>query len=167
VKSWKMLALLTVVLILSLVGCQHTQPTTTPSQPPQFQGSSIYLQGGEVSFSLDKGEIRSVIVFLEEDENAYIDYIITPTLYSNVVQVDSTAPDGMSSCFASTSYIEAGGEGKGYYSINFDYFWPSRIGMDLEEWLQEDVPQEERQLWRYAPDSFEVYFSCEITTEWK
>jgi hypothetical protein len=152
------------IFILSLTGCQTIQTTTSqpPSQPSVQMGDSIYLEdGGETSFNLNKNEIQSVVLFLEEDENAYINYTIVPTEFNEVVEVTFTEPDGDTGVYggAYTGWNMRVGEGsKGYYSINFEYLFPLTL---------DDVPQEKRAVWTMAPDTFEVYFSCDITKEWR
>jgi hypothetical protein len=45
-----------------------------------------------------------------------------------------------------------GDDGKGYYSIDFRYYVPP----------VEKVPHAEQSIWTMAPDTFEVYVSCEV-----
>jgi len=165
VQSRKKLILIFPVflLVFSLISCQTVQPTSnqSPSQPPVQMANSIYLRDcGETSFSLNKNEIRSVVLFLEEDENAYINYTIIPTEFNEVVQVTFTEPDGDTGVYGGTYMgwnMRVGEGSKGYYSVNFEYLVPTF----------DDILQDEEALWTMAPDTFEVYFSCEITTEWK
>ena len=129
-NKWKIL-LIAIVAMFTLISisCQPLKsvepetPRIVESEPPEYVGSSIYLRrGGEVTFTLAKGEIRSVIIFLENNEYVYISYNITPYNYQSLVDYDIVRPDGSgSSPDFSPGVAQIGGDQRGYYTVEFEF----------------------------------------------
>ena len=159
-KISKIMLSLFILMTITSIGC--TSPSVVTSNTTQtvlskIKTSSINLQlGGKNSFNLGKNEIKSVVIFLGNNENAYFSYVVTPTQLNKVVDVFYTDPSGRIHSFGagvgSFTNQKIGDDGKGYYSIDFNYVIPPFA----------KVPPDEQSLWTNAPDTFVVYVSCEV-----
>jgi len=150
-----MLSLLFFTTIL-FSGCAKTPTVVTSNATlPQIKASSINLQiGDKTSFTLGKNENKSVVVFLADNERAYIYFVVTPTDFNSILDVSFSSPKtvhyGSGDAHTTTEKM-LGDDGKGYYSTSFLYLIPP----------PEKINPADRDIYSMAPDTFEVSVSIE------
>jgi hypothetical protein len=150
------LAIVTILSLLLIV-VVFTGCITSPTTGAYTTNLPVVKDGSKTSFSLNQNEFYSAVVFLESNEYAYVNCVISPTDYKGLVDLKYIIPNGSLTVTADHyDWMRVGGSGKGNYTLKFTYPTPSPDKINTKEG---NTPT-----W---PTTCEVVVSCEVTTEYK
>ena len=146
-----------ILSLLFLITILFTGCTTSPTTGAYTTNLPVMKDGSKTSFSLNQNEFYSAVVFLESNEYAYINCVISPTDYEGLVDLKYIIPNGSLTVKADHyDWMRVGGSGKGKYTLKFTYPTPSPDAIVAKEGYTPTWPA-----------TCEVVVSCEVTTEYK